>query len=207
MGWEHALDALVRERGAALVGQAYLLTGDVREAEDLVQDALVRVFSRGRPVTEIRSAEAYVRRAIHTIYLDGFRRRRHWATIRHLAAVDERAHVLPPELAVGDRLVLAEALATLSPRQRACVVLHHVEDLPVDEIALLLDLSTGSVKRYLSDGRAALRAALVGTDVGPPQRTGAARAGSDASGRDRALDDADAAVHEETIELIPRRTR
>ncbi|MDM7854457.1 RNA polymerase sigma factor [Cellulomonas alba] len=209
MGWEQALDALVRDRGAALVGHAYLLTGDVREAEDLVQDALVRVFSRGRPVTEIRSAEAYVRRAIHTIYLDGFRRRRHWATIRHLAAVDERAHVLPPELAVGDRLVLAEALATLSPRQRACVVLHHVEDLPVDEIALLLDLSAGAVKRYLSDGRAALRAALVGTDVGPPQqRTRSALADRDAPGRRRIDPDDEAdAVHEETIELIPRRTR
>lgn len=198
MSWEHALDALVRERGAALVGHAYLLTGDLREAEDLVQDALVRVFSRGRPVAEIRSAEAYVRRAIHTIYLDGFRRRRHWATIRHLAAIDERLHVVPPELAVGDRLVLADALATLTPRQRACVVLHHVEDLPVDEIALLLDLSSGAVKRYLSDGRGALRTALQGTDLGPSTRAGR----DDARG-----DDDDAAAGADTIQLIPRRTR
>lgn len=186
MGWEDALDALVRERGPALVGHAYLLTGDVREAEDLVQDALVRVFSRGRPVTEIRSAEAYVRRAIHTIFLDGFRRRRHWATIRHLAAIDDRVHVAAPELAVGDRLVLADALATLSPRQRACVVLHHVEDLPVDEIAAHLDLSTGAVKRYLSDGRRALRAVLEG--AAPVDRPAHETA-------------------EESIELLPRRSR
>jgi RNA polymerase sigma-70 factor (ECF subfamily) len=197
MGWEDALDALVRERGPALVGHAYLLTGDVREAEDLVQDALVRVFARGRPVTEIRSAEAYVRRAIHTIYLDGFRRRRHWATIRHLAAVDERAHDVPPELAVGDRLLLADALATLSPRQRACVVLHHVEDLPVDEIAAHLDLSAGAVKRYLSDGRRALRAALEGAGHGGPSAPDPSPADPSRTGP----------TTHERVDLLPRRPR
>ncbi|MDM7832273.1 RNA polymerase sigma factor [Cellulomonas edaphi] len=159
-GWESALDRLVRERGPALVGHAYLLTGDLREAEDLVQDALVKVFSRGRPVEEIRSAEAYVRTAIHTLYLDGFRRRRHWATIRHLAATPEVSTADGPDLVVGNRLLLADALRALSPRERTCVVLHHVEDLALDEIAGELSLSTGSVKRYLADGRTKLRDAL-----------------------------------------------
>ncbi|MEN0128816.1 MAG: sigma-70 family RNA polymerase sigma factor [Brevundimonas sp.] len=160
-GWEETLDRLVRERGPALVGHAYLLTGDLREAEDLVQDALVKVFTRGRPVAEIRSAEAYVRTAIHTLFLDGYRRRRRWASIRHLAAIREA--VDGPDLAVGNRLLLVGALSALSPRERTCVVLHHVEDLPLDEIAAELSLSTGSVKRYLADGRAKLRAELLPT--------------------------------------------
>jgi RNA polymerase sigma factor (sigma-70 family) len=162
-GWEDVLDRLVRERGPALVGRAYLLTGDLREAEDLVQDALVKVFARGRPAAEIQSAEAYVRTAIHTIYVDGFRRRRHWATIRHLAALPEQSVSAGPELLVGNRVLLAGALQALTPRERTCVVLHHLEDRPVDEIAGLLSLSTGSVKRYLADGRAKLR-----DHLGPP---------------------------------------
>ena len=59
-GWQAVLDVLVRERGTALVGYGYLLTGDLREAEDLLQDSLVKVFARGRPAHEVASAEALV---------------------------------------------------------------------------------------------------------------------------------------------------
>ncbi|MBT0994163.1 sigma-70 family RNA polymerase sigma factor [Cellulomonas sp. DKR-3] len=186
MAWQAVLDELVRDRGRALVGHAYLLTGDLRDAEDLVQDALVKVFAGRRASGEVASAEAYVRRAIHTLYIDGFRRRRHWATIRHLHAAPDATPTDgpdgPTDLLVGNRLVLAQALAGLSPRERTCVVLHHVEDLPVDEIAALLSLSTGAVKRYLSDGRRALRERL----GDPPDEA----AGSD-----------------ERLDLTPRRTR
>ena len=50
--WEQVLDALVRERGAALTRYASLLTGVTRDADDLVQEALVRSFSQGRPIRE-----------------------------------------------------------------------------------------------------------------------------------------------------------
>lgn len=62
--WEHVLDVLVRERGAALVRCAVLLTGGTAEAADLAQEALVRAFSQGRPLREARAAEASVRRAV-----------------------------------------------------------------------------------------------------------------------------------------------
>lgn len=186
MGWDGVLDELVRDRGRALVGHAYLLTGDLRDAEDLVQDALVKVFAGRRAPSEIGSAEAYVRRAVHTLYIDGFRRRRHWATIRHLHAAPDATPPDgpdgPTDLIVGNRLVLARGLARLTPRERTCVVLHHVEDLPVDEIAALLSLSTGAVKRYLSDGRRALREHL-GEPPGTPAHT------------------------DERLDLTPRRTR
>ena len=168
--WEDALGTLVRERGRALVGYAYLLTGDLREAEDLVQDALVRTFTRGRGTREVTSAEAYVRRAILTTYVDGFRRRRHWATIRHLTAVPDRTppdgpHA-GPEPVVTTRLAVQEALATLAPRVRACVVLRHLEDMTVAQVAEALGLSQGAVKRYLSDGARALGRVL-GPDASP----------------------------------------
>ena len=148
--WESSLDELVRTRGSALVGYAYLLCGDRREAEDLVQDALVKTFARGRSGFEPASVEGYVRRAVLTTYVDGFRRRRRWAAVRHLVTRDD---VGPgPEARTADRIDVRAALAALSPRERACVVLRFYEDLTVPAIADALALSQGSVKRYLSDG-------------------------------------------------------
>ena len=147
--WEDVLDDLVRHRGGALVRYATLLTGERREAEDLVQDALVKAFGQGRPLRDPAAAEAYVRRAILTIFLDATRRRRRWSGVAHLL-VDDREG---PYLAAGDRIDVRHAIATLAPRLRACVVLRFYDDLTVPQIARDLDLAEGSVKRYLSDAR------------------------------------------------------
>ena len=84
-------------RSRALVGYAYTLTRDRAQAEDLVQDALVKVFSRLRRPREmagggghvmdldqplLTNAEAYVRRTMLTIYLDRFRRQKSWTGIK-----------------------------------------------------------------------------------------------------------------------------
>src|SRR5665647_1824050 len=89
--WEQSLQELVRTRGTALVGYAYLLRGDRREAEDLVQDALVKTYSRGRVGTHPDNVEGYVRKAILSRFLDGFRRRKRWAAVRHLVTTDDAA--------------------------------------------------------------------------------------------------------------------
>ncbi|QIK84438.1 SigE family RNA polymerase sigma factor [Sanguibacter sp. HDW7] len=151
--WATTLDELVRARGDALVSSAYLLTGDLAEAEDLVQDALVAAYSRRRTDDDIRSAEAYVRRTIRNTFVDGFRRRKRWAAVRHLQVVpssqpDDGAAT--PEH-VPAHLDVLRALATLAPRERACVVLRFYEDMTVPQIAAELGLAQGSVKRYLSD--------------------------------------------------------
>lgn len=160
--WERGLDELVTTRRRALTGYAYLLCGDLREAEDLVQDALVATCSRVRAGTEIRALEAYVRAAILSTYLDGFRRRRSWAAVRHLAAVPTAQP--PAEDATADhvpvRMEVQEALAALAPRERACVVLRHYEDLPLADVADRLGISLGAVKRYLSDAHRRLAVAL-----------------------------------------------
>lgn len=147
--WEHVLDVLVRERGTALVRYAALLTGGTAEAEDLVQEALVRAFGQGRPLRETAAAEAYVRRAILTVFLDGYRRRQRWGGVRHLLVRAETTD--GPERASTERLDVHAALATLRPRLRACVVLRFYDDLTVAEIASRLGLADGTVKRYLSD--------------------------------------------------------
>ena len=141
---------LLAERGRALTGYAYLLCGDVDDAEDLVQDALVKTYARGRVATQPTNVEGYVRRAILSTFLDGFRRRRRWAAMRHLV---EPAESTPgPEQSSSDRIDVRAALEVLSPRERACVVLRYYEDMTVARIADELSISEGAVKRYLSDG-------------------------------------------------------
>jgi len=152
-GWEQALDALVRQRRRALTAYAFLLCSDLREAEDLVQDALVSVFAGRRLPHEVDALEAYVRRAIRNTYIDGFRRRRHWAALRHLVATPDVQPPTPdasPET-VPVRIDVQRALAALGPRERACVVLRFYEDMTVAQIAAELSLAVGTVKRYLSD--------------------------------------------------------
>lgn len=161
---EHDLSRMVRERIGALTGYAYLLCGNVKEAEDLVQDAFVKVFSRRR-APEAATSESYVRRAILTLYLDQYRRRRRWSGIKHLVGVADRQE--SAELATSAQLDVAVALDSLTPRQRACVVLRYYDDLTVPQVAQSLGCAPGTVKRHLSDAHQALRA-ILGEDVELP---------------------------------------
>ena len=72
---DDVVESLIETRGRALTGYAYLLCGNLDDAEDLVQDALVKTFGRVRNGFGPASAEAYVRRSILTTYLDRGRTR------------------------------------------------------------------------------------------------------------------------------------
>lgn len=167
MAWEDQVTTFVTERGPALVGYARLLTGDHDSAQDLVQDALAKAWSRWRAGADIASLEGYVRRAVLTTYLDQYRRNRLWRGRRHLLATPEAA----PERSAATETAtdLESALRHLPPRERACVVLRFYDDLTVAAIATRLGLSEGAVKRYLSDGTKRL-GALMG-DVHPAAET------------------------------------
>ncbi|MCU1430976.1 MAG: sigma-70 family polymerase sigma factor [Actinotalea sp.] len=155
---DDVVEDLITTRGRALTGYAYLLCGNVDDAEDLVQDALVKTFSRRRAGLELDSAEGYVRSAILTTYLDGWRRRGRWATRRHLTAAP--AAMEGPESRTNQRIDVVAALRELPRQQRACVVLRFYEDMTVAEIAEALGVGEGSVKRYLSMGVHRLEAVL-----------------------------------------------
>jgi RNA polymerase sigma factor (sigma-70 family) len=177
--WETELEELMARRSRALVGYAYTLTRDLPRAEDLVQDALVKVFSRLRRPAEsgdggtsmrldrdeprLTNAEAYVRRAILTIYLDGYRRQSSWTGIKHLLADDAIAPAA--ERAASVRVDVGVALARLSPRQRESVVLRFFEDMTVPQIAQTLGTSPGTIKRHLSNAMELLRTSLAEMNV------------------------------------------
>lgn len=163
-GWQDVLEAVVRDRRSALVGYAALFTGNRRDAEDLVHDAVVRTFARPRSLTDVHTAEAYVRQAVRTSFLDGARRHRTWRSRAHLFVVD--ADSPSPEHATTAVIDVRAALGDLAPRERAVAVLRYFDDLPLAEIAHELGLSPGAVKRYLFDATTKLRAAL-GPDALP----------------------------------------
>ncbi|WP_350347161.1 SigE family RNA polymerase sigma factor [Agromyces sp. G08B096] len=169
--WDAVATRLVAERGDALVRYAYLLTGDDADAADLVQDALVRTFGRPRPSLTPERAEAYVRRAVLNAVIDRSRRRGTWRGIRHL--VGSPSVLDAPTEAADLRLDLAERVRALAPRQAACIVLRYYDDLTVDQVAATLGISSGAVKRYLSDALRALSSALEVDGSGRPRRGGA----------------------------------
>lgn len=163
MGWQEQVATFVAERGPALVGYARLLTGDHDSAQDLVQEALARTWSRRRAGADITSLEGYVRAAVLTAYLDQYRRRRLWQGRAHLFAAPEAESATAA--ATDSAVDVEDALRRLPPRERACVVLRFYGDLTVAGIAARLDVSEGAVKRYLSDGTRHLGALLGGTPL------------------------------------------
>jgi len=164
--WHGVLDTLVRERRSRLVGYAYLLTGDRPTAEDLVHDAIIRTFTRARRLTNVNEAEAYVRRTILTQFLNARDRQKVARAKSHLLVERDAA---PADEHAGEHDAVVLALRELPERQRACVVLRHVEDLSTAETAARMGVSEGAVKRYLHDAVARLRERLgdLGLDATP----------------------------------------
>jgi RNA polymerase sigma-70 factor (sigma-E family) len=139
-------EAWVRARSGALARTAYLLTGDVHLAEDLLQDTLARVADRWRWLSRSAEPDAYARRVMHNLSIDRWRRR----SVRP-AEVLTAEH---PELrrpgddadALERRLVLGTALARLTPKQRAVLSLRFYEDLTETQTAAVLGCSPNTVK-------------------------------------------------------------
>jgi RNA polymerase sigma-70 factor (sigma-E family) len=134
---------------------AFLLTGSHAQAEDLLQTALIKVAVRWNRVVAAGDPEAYVRRVLYHEHVTMWRRRR-WR--EHSTAE------LPEHRAVGDitddavrRVVLRQALARLTPRQRAVIVLRYFEDMSEVDTAQVLGCSVGTVKSQTSHALKRLR--------------------------------------------------
>jgi RNA polymerase sigma-70 factor (sigma-E family) len=162
--WEQTLADLVIGGGAALKRHAFLLCGDEAQADDLVQEALVRAFTRPLRVPRPGAAEAYLRVIMVNLFIDGARRHSRWS---RLAPLLRPVGVTPdPADQVSERDAILAALRSLSPRQRACVVLRYYEDLPVTKVAALLGVGEGTVKRYLSEAMSRMAVRLSSAESG-----------------------------------------
>jgi RNA polymerase sigma-70 factor (sigma-E family) len=165
-------EQFVRSGRGRLVATARLLTtGDGHLAEDLVQNALVRLYlswERAR----LTNTDAYARRVLVNCFID--HRRRPWVRREHAADVLPDLPVLSDAIDDDLAAALLAALRSLPPRMRAAVVLRHVEDLPVEAVADALGCSTGTVKSQTARGVEKLRAQLATL----PLRSGAEPGGN-----------------------------
>ncbi|MEO3935781.1 SigE family RNA polymerase sigma factor [Dermatophilaceae bacterium Soc4.6] len=155
---DHALTQFLREHHGSLFRTALLLTGDAVDAEELLQDTLVRLFPRWHWVEEADRPVAYVRRSLTNLFISD-RRRGHHRDLP-LTHVSESTDRRQPLEAVHDRSVLWPALLALPSRQRAAIVLRYYDDLPDAEIADALGCRPVSVRSLVSRGMSALRSAL-----------------------------------------------
>lgn len=149
----------VRARIPALRRVAYALCGDWHRADDLVQQAITKLYVHWDRARIVGNLHGYTHTLLVRVFLD--ERRLNWARVRLFGALPE-----PPPLephGVEDRELLRVALTRLPRRQRAVLVLRYLCDQSVDETAEILGCSPGTVKSQTSHGLAALRRQLAGT--------------------------------------------
>ena len=138
---------------ARLVAQLYGVTGDFAEAQDAVQEAFARALSRPAVLRRVDKPEAWLRRVAMNVARSRHRRRAVFDRIARsgrLSVADTAPPISP------DHVAIVAALQRLPRATRETVVLHHIADLPVAEVAVALGCSVESVKTRLVRGRRAL---------------------------------------------------
>lgn len=134
----------------AVVGLAYALSGSRWLAEDLAQEAFLAAHRRWPRVSAYDQPGAWVRRVVANLSVSAFRRRVVEARTLVRLGHDERRRL--PELQPVDAEFWG-LVRSLPRRQSQVVALHYLEDLPVAEVAAILDMAPGTVKKHLFDGR------------------------------------------------------
>ena len=149
---DEQLERLYREQGAKMWRAVLAFAGDPEVASDAVAEGFAQALRRG---TEVRDPERWLWRVVFRIAA-GLLAERRWAQPLDVGGVYEMEEPARE---------LVAALARLSPRQRAAVVLHHAAGYPVKEIAVILGSTPGAVKVHLLRGRRRLRELLEDDDA------------------------------------------
>jgi RNA polymerase sigma-70 factor (ECF subfamily) len=153
---EQEFDEFFRVVCPLLIGQAYVYTGSLVQAQDLAHETLTRVWQRWDDLRSYDDPGAWARKVLYNLATSEWRR----AQVRH------RESLAPSSLDGPDieALALAQALRTLPVPQRHAIVLHDAVGVPVSEIALELDVPEGTVRSWLTRGRRLLAIELTITD-------------------------------------------
>ncbi|MGI5273101.1 SigE family RNA polymerase sigma factor [Nonomuraea sp. CA-218870] len=137
----------------ALMRTAYLLTGDAHQAEDLLQNVLLKVLGRWSRLARVEHPEAYARKALVNQHISWRRRR----VRSEFPTAEPPDRPYSSEDSTVARLVMRRALMRLPPRQRAVIVLRYYEDRTERETAELMNCSVGTVKSQAHYALARLR--------------------------------------------------
>ena len=143
---------------ASLFGALYLLTRNRYEAEEIMQDAFLKVFERWERVVLLDDPVGYLYRTAMNLFRKRWRRAS-MAMRRTIGLISRDDEIAQIEL----RVDVVRAVASLSPRQRTAIVLIDLLDLSSDEAGRILGISPGTVRMHASRGRAALAALLGGS--------------------------------------------
>ncbi|HSV39923.1 MAG TPA: SigE family RNA polymerase sigma factor [Nocardioidaceae bacterium] len=172
---ESEFDAFYTASFRRLVGQVYAMIGDRDEAQECVQEAFARAWSHRARIDKDLAPEAWVRTTAYRLAVSRWRRKKRGERPPDRAVQDIRNASAPDE----SRVVLMAALQHLPEEQRRAIVLHHLCDLPVKDVAAEVGVPEGTIKARLSRGRTAL-AALLGEKPTTGPAAGAAEGASHA---------------------------
>jgi RNA polymerase sigma-70 factor (sigma-E family) len=162
-GGDVEVDRLVRElyveHAASLVRMARLFVDDRNAAEDLVQEAFIRLARHAHRIEDGTKSAAYLRSIVLNLARD--HNRRGLVSLRHRPPADEDRATAEDEVVLrDDQRQVIEALRELPLRQRDCVVLRYYFEAGIPEIAATLGISANSVKTHLKRGLVALERRL-----------------------------------------------
>lgn len=155
------LVALFEAEGRDLVRLARIFTDDRNAAEDLVQEAFIRLYRSAHRIEDGDRAPAYLRSIVINLCRD--HNRRGLMSLRHFTAAEQvELPIEPDERVVRDeqQAAVVDALLALSPRQRECLTLRFYLDMTEVEIGRTLGISSNSVKTHCRRGMASLRETL-----------------------------------------------
>ena len=151
-----------------LIRIAYLMVGDRGDAEDIVQECMLRLARKWPRVRKMEHPGAYARRVMVSLVLDG-RHQRARRTLELAATAPEHAVGIndQPAESLDARADLIWALRGLSPRHRAVLVMRYFSDLGEAEVAAILGCSVGTVKSSTSRALTQLRLTLEESETEP----------------------------------------
>jgi RNA polymerase sigma-70 factor (ECF subfamily) len=165
--------ALYESGYSRLVAQLTAVTGDVSEAEDVVQEAFVRAAQRWDLISQYDAPELWVRRVAINLAVSSLRRAKRSASIMLRWGRDlEPGEMAGPDSNDLDRVALVTALRELPLKYRVVLALHYLADLDVRGIADELSIPEATVKTRLARGRRRLREALESTGAGAGRTEG-----------------------------------
>ena len=153
------VEAMYQEHALGLVRLVRLFVDDRNAAEDLVQEAFIRLARSAHRIEDSRKAAAYLRSIVLNLARDN--NRRGLVSLRHrLPLDDEQASVEDTVTLAEEHQQVIDALRTLPHRQRDCLILRYYDELGIDDIASTLGISRNSAKTHLTRGMRALESRL-----------------------------------------------
>ncbi|MFI2811181.1 RNA polymerase sigma factor [Microbulbifer sp. JSM ZJ756] len=171
-------ESLLGPHTDSLFRRAYHLTQSRSDAEELLQDLLLKLYEDSPRLAEIRDVKSWAMRALYNLYVDGWRREVRQPELHSIEQLTETGERLPPcdqpdplaqASSAQDCRRLRSALMKLNVEHRSIVVMHDIEGHSLPEIARQLDIALGTLKSRLHRARQNLREQLLEMELSVPK--------------------------------------